>query len=115
MNRIWRAFFSTRDGLVWAARHETAVIQEMVVLVIALPLSLVVTGSWLMRIALVGSVLLVLAVELVNTALEKLCDHLAPELSPNIKVVKDLGSAAVFVVILIAAALWIYAVSLLIR
>lgn len=115
MNRLWRAFFSTRDGLVWAARHETAVIQEMVVLVIALPLSFIVTGSGLMRIALIGSVLLVLAVELVNTALEKLCDHLAPELSPNIKVVKDLGSAAVFVAIVLAAAIWLYALSLLVR
>jgi diacylglycerol kinase (ATP) len=113
MYRLWRAFLSTRDGLVWAARNETAVIQELVALVIALPLSFLVTGAGFMRIVLVGSVMLVLAVELINTALEKLCDHLAPEHSPAIKVVKDLGSAAVFVAILIAAALWLYAIWLL--
>jgi len=109
MHRLWRAFLSTRDGLVWAARNETAVIQELAVLAIALPLSFAVSASGLMRIVLVGSVMLVLTVELINTALEKLCDHLAPEHSPNIKVVKDLGSAAVFVAILIAAALWLHA------
>jgi diacylglycerol kinase (ATP) len=108
MKRLWRAFFSTRDGLVWAGRYETAVTQEMVVLLFAAPLAFWISNSGWVRIALIGSVLLVLIVELINTALEKLCDHLAPELNPNIKVVKDLGSAAVFVTILIAGAIWIY-------
>ncbi len=44
---------------------------------------------------LIGSVMLLLIVELLNTAIEKLCDHLSPALSAQIKVVKDLGSAAV--------------------
>jgi diacylglycerol kinase (ATP) len=109
MKRLWLAFFSTRDGLVWAARHETAVRQELIVLLVGTPLAFfVATAGWL-RIALIGALLFVLTVELVNTALEKLCDHLAPERHPNIKVVKDLGSAAVFVAILIAAAVWLYA------
>jgi diacylglycerol kinase (ATP) len=111
MKRLWRAFFSTRDGLLWAGRYETAVTQELVVLMVAAPLAFLVSGSGWVRIALIGSVLLVLIVELINTALEKLCDHLAPELNPNIKVVKDLGSAAVFVAILIACAIWIYVLS----
>lgn len=115
MKRLWTAFFSTRDGLLWAARHETAVMQELVVLLLALPLAFWITASGWIRIALVGSVLFVLVVELINTALEKLCDHLAPELNPNIKVVKDLGSAAVFVAIVIAGAIWLYAVWGLIR
>jgi diacylglycerol kinase (ATP) len=109
MKRLWLAFFSTRDGLVWAGRHETAVTQELVALLLATPLAFFVSGAGWVRIALIGSLLLVLIVELINTALEKLCDHLAPERNPNIKVVKDLGSAAVFVAILIAGAVWIYA------
>jgi diacylglycerol kinase (ATP) len=61
------------------------------------------------KIALIGSILAVLSTELVNTALEKLCDHLAPELHPKIKVVKDLGSAAVFVMIALALIIWVHA------
>jgi diacylglycerol kinase (ATP) len=61
-------------------------------------------------VALIGSVMLVLVVELLNTAIEKLCDHLAPELSAQIKVVKDLGSAAVFVAIVMSAAIWLIVV-----
>jgi diacylglycerol kinase (ATP) len=115
MKRFWTAFLSTRDGLAWAARHETAVTQELLVLAVAVPLAFVVASAGWMRIALVGSLLLLLMVELVNTALEKLCDHLAPELSPNIKVVKDLGSAAVFVAIVLAVLIWLYALAMLVR
>lgn len=109
MKRLWLAFFSTRDGLVWAGRHETAVTQELFVLLFATPLAFFVSASGWVRLALIGSLLLVLIVELINTALEKLCDHLAPERHPSIKVVKDLGSAAVFVAILIAGAVWLFA------
>jgi diacylglycerol kinase (ATP) len=115
MKRLWTAFFSTRDGLVWAGRYETAVTQELVVLLFAVPLSFWISAAGFVRIALIGSVLLVLVVELINTALEKLCDHLAPELNPNIKIVKDLGSAAVFVAIVIAAAIWLYVLWGLVR
>jgi diacylglycerol kinase (ATP) len=111
MKRLWSAFLSSLDGIGWAARHEVALRQELVALAILAPLSLFVSGSTWERIALVGSILALLATELVNTALEKLCDHLAPELHPNIKVVKDLGSAAVFVMILLAALIWLNALA----
>jgi diacylglycerol kinase (ATP) len=107
MKRFWSAFLNTIDGLNWAARHETAVVQELVALALAVPLSFFVTHSAWTRVALVGAVMAVLVVELLNTALEKLCDHLAPELSAQIKVVKDLGSAAVFVSIVIAGSIWL--------
>ncbi len=74
-----------------------------------LPLAFVVSDSGYVRIALIGSVMLLLIVELLNTAIEKLCDHLSPALSNQIKVVKDLGSAAVFVALVLAAAVWLLA------
>jgi diacylglycerol kinase (ATP) len=107
MKRLWLAFRNTFDGINWAARHETAVVQELAALALAVPLSFYVTNSPWTRVALIGGVMLVLVVELLNTAIEKLCDHLAPELSSQIKVVKDLGSAAVFVAIVLAAAIWL--------
>ena len=111
MKRLWAAFLNTASGINWAARHETAVVQELAALVLAVPLSFFVTNSPWTRVALVGVVMLVLVVEFLNTAIEKLCDHLAPELNAKIKIVKDLGSAAVFMMIVLAAAVWLIVVA----
>jgi diacylglycerol kinase (ATP) len=80
--------------------------QEVVALVLAVPVCFLLTGSAWVRIALVGTVMLLLIVELLNTAIEKFCDHLSPAHSPEIKVIKDLGSAAVFIALVLAAATW---------
>src|SRR5262249_41149584 len=60
-------------------------------------------------VALVGSLLFLLAVEFLNTAIERLCNHVQPEKHAAIRVTKDLGSAAVFFAILLAALVWIAA------
>jgi diacylglycerol kinase (ATP) len=109
MKRFWTAFLNTCDGLRWAARHETAVAQELVALALAVPVSFFVSGSGWVRFALIGSVTLLLIVELLNTAIEKLCDHLSPALSPQVKIIKDLGSAAVFGALVLAAVVWLLA------
>jgi diacylglycerol kinase (ATP) len=111
MKRFWTAFLNTCNGLRWGFRNETAVMQELVALALALPLAFLVSDSGYVRIALIGSVMLLVIVELLNTAIEKLCDHLSPALSAQIKVVKDLGSAAVFGALVLAAATWLVAVS----
>jgi diacylglycerol kinase (ATP) len=111
MKRFWTAFLNTCNGLRWGFRNETAVMQELVALALALPLAFLVSDSGYVRIALIGSVMLLLIVELLNTAIEKLCDHLSPALSEQIKVVKDLGSAAVFGALVLAAAIWLVAIS----
>ena len=111
MNRLWLAFLSTIAGLRWAARHETAIGQELVVLVLAVPASLVVAGAGWTRVALIGSIMFILTVELLNTAVEKLCDRLVPAPDPAIKLVKDLGSAAVFAAITLAGMIWLFALA----
>jgi len=115
MRRLWGALLSSIDGLSWAARHEVAFMQELALLVIAVPAAFAVASAGWTRIALIGSILLVLMIELINTSLEKLCDHLAPEHSEAIKVVKDLGSAAVFVALALAGIVWLFAVAALAR
>lgn len=57
-----------------------------------------------------GSLVLLLAAELLNTAIERLCNHLHPEKHEAIKVTKDLASAGVFCVIVLTAMIWIVAV-----
>ncbi|MGH6769926.1 MAG: diacylglycerol kinase [Xanthobacteraceae bacterium] len=111
MTRLWRATINTWNGLTAAARSEMAVRQELVVLVLAIPLAFVVgEGAW-KRLALIGVIVLILMVELLNTAIEKLADRVTRETDPQIGLVKDMGSAAVGLSLLIAAAVWLLALA----
>ena len=109
MTRLWKAFLNTLAGLGWALRHEQAVREEVAVLVLALPASIFLATSVGWWLALIGSLLGLMIVELLNTAIEKLSDHVTPDHSEAIKVVKDLGSAAVFIALALAFATWVAA------
>lgn len=109
MDRIIKAFFNSWAGWRHAVRTEAAVKQELVVLILALPAAFLLTDDGWKRLALVGVLLIVLIVEFLNTAIEALCDHVRPEVHPQIKIVKDLGSTAVFLSIALAAGTWILA------
>jgi diacylglycerol kinase (ATP) len=109
MTRLWKAFLNTLNGLGWAARYEQAVREEIAALAVGVPASFFVAPNLPWWLALVGSLLVLIVVELLNTAVEKLSDHVTPEHSQAIKVVKDLGSAAVFLTLLVAFAIWVAA------
>ncbi len=109
MSRLWKAFLNTLYGLGWALRHEQAIREEFAALALALPASLFVAASAGWWLALIGSLLALIIVELLNTAIEKLSDHVTPEHSQAIKIVKDLGSAAVFVALCLTCLVWVAA------
>ena len=113
MIRLWKALFNSINGLGWALSHEEAVQQEAVAFAVALPVSFFVATTIAWWLALVGSLLMLMVVELLNTAVEKLSDHVTPERSSAIKVVKDLGSAAVLLTLIAAFLIW--AAALVIR
>jgi diacylglycerol kinase (ATP) len=73
------------------------------------PLSFLIGTTAARRLELVAVVLLLLTVELLNTAIEKLADRLTTEHDPQIGRVKDMGSAAVGVALVIAGMTWLYA------
>ena len=104
--RLLRACVNSRDGIVRAVRTEAAVRTEVIVLAVAVPVAAAIAGTATRFMALVGSLLVLLAVELLNTAVEKLCDRVEPERDPVIKYVKDLGSAAVTTAVILAAGVW---------
>jgi diacylglycerol kinase (ATP) len=111
MERLLRATINTWQGLIAAARSEEAFRQELVVLVLAVPLAFFVAdGAW-KRLALIGVVLLLLVVELLNTAIEKLADRVSRDIDPEIGRVKDMGSAAVGLAIVIAGLAWLLALA----
>jgi diacylglycerol kinase (ATP) len=109
--RLWRATINTRNGLVFAIRSEQAVREELFALVLALPLAWVIGMSAMRRIELVAAVVMVLIVELLNTAIEKLADRLTTDHDPQIGRVKDMGSAAVGVALVTAGLFWLFAIA----
>lgn len=106
MFRLWKAFLNTLAGLYWGIRFETALREEVIALALGLPLSFFVAANVGWWLALVGSLFALLVVELLNTAIEKLSDHVTPQHHLQIKVVKDLGSAAVFFALTLAVMIW---------
>jgi diacylglycerol kinase (ATP) len=105
-----RPFFATRiaaEGIAAAFRHEVAFRLEVVAFVVLLPLVFTYGKTAVERALLVGSLLLVLIVELVNSALEATLDRISLEEHALIKRAKDISSAAVGVSLVNAAAIWL--------
>ncbi len=111
MFRLWRATINTRNGLAFAIRSEQAVREELIALALAVPFAWLVGATVMRRVELVATVALVLVVELLNTAIEKLSDRLTTEHDPQIGRVKDMGSAAVGVASVVAGLFWLFAIA----
>ena len=111
MLRFWRATLNSRNGLAFAVRSEQAIREEVAALAIALPLAWLIGKTTMRSVELVAAVMLVLAIELLNTAIEKLADRLTTAHDPQIGRVKDLGSAAVGVALLMAGLFWLFAIA----
>jgi len=109
--RFWRATINSRNGLAFAVRSEQAIREEVAALAIALPLAWLIGKTTMRSVELVAVVMLVLAIELLNTAIEKLADRLTTAHDPQIGRVKDLGSAAVGVALLMAGLFWLFAIA----
>ena len=92
-------------------RSEEAFRQELLVLIVSVPLAFVVATTAWKRLALVLVIVLIMIVELLNTAIEKLGDRVSREHDPRMGFVKDLGSAAVGLSLLFAAAVWLVALA----
>ncbi|KIZ35841.1 MULTISPECIES: diacylglycerol kinase [Rhodopseudomonas] len=109
MLRFWRATINSRNGLAFAIRSEQAIREELIALALAVPLAFLVGATAMRRVELIAVVVLVLVVELLNTAIEKLADRLTTEQDPQIGRVKDMGSAAVGVALAMAGLFWLFA------
>jgi len=105
-NRIVHAAGYSVDGLRAAYRGESAFRQEFWLAVVALPLAFWIGRDWVEVTLLTGSVVLVLIVELLNSAVEATVDRVSFELHDLSKRAKDFGSAAVMLSLLLAAGVW---------
>lgn len=102
---VYATLFSWR-GFVAAWQNEAAFRQIISWLLTSLAIALLMDLSLIERLMLVGSVLLVLMAELLNSAVEAIVDKTTPELHPLAGRAKDMGSAAVFVAMVITAMIW---------
>jgi diacylglycerol kinase (ATP) len=105
--RLVNATRYSLDGLAAALRHEEAFRLELILAAILLPLGLWLGNDGIERALLVGSVLMVLAVELLNSAVEAVVDRASPEQHELAKRAKDYGSAAVMIALATAGAVWL--------
>jgi diacylglycerol kinase (ATP) len=105
--RLWNAFGYTRDGLRAAWKNEAAFREEVLLAAIAIPLAIFLGRTGVDRALMVGSILLVLIVEILNSAVEAVVDKASPEKHELAKRAKDMGSAAVFLALLNAAVVWL--------
>ena len=106
--RLVNAFFYSMAGFGSAFKHEEAFRQEMLLALILIPVALWLPVGWLGRGLMIGSVLLVLIVELLNSAMEWCVDLAAQQQRhPFAKRAKDMGSAAVFLSLVNCLVMWI--------
>jgi diacylglycerol kinase (ATP) len=107
LRRILNATRYSLAGIAAAARHEAAFRQELLLAVVLAPLGLWLGANGVERALLAGSVLMVLAVELLNSAVEAVVDRASPEQHELAKRAKDYGSAAVMVALAVAGLVWL--------
>ncbi len=107
VKRILNALHYSVDGLKAAYRHEDAFRQEVLLAAILIPLALYLEPGMTGRALMIASVLLVLMVELLNSALEAAVDRISLENHHLIKRAKDMGSAAVLIALVNVAVIWL--------
>lgn len=107
LTRLFKAFGNSMKGFVGVYQHEAAFRQELLLAVVLVPLGLYLGQTGLERAVMVGSVLLVLLVEILNSSIEAVVDRIGLERHELSGLAKDLGSAAVFLSLVMVAVTWV--------
>ena len=107
LKRVWNAFFYSLAGLRAAIRHEDAFRQEVLLALILVPAALFMPVGGIGKALMIGSVLVVLIVELLNSAVEAAVDHTSLDHHQLAKRAKDIGSAAVLLSLLNIVLVWL--------
>ena len=104
--RLINALGYSRDGLAAAWKNEAAFREEVLLATVAIPLAVFLGETGVDRALLIGSILLILIVEILNSGLEAIVDKASPEKHELAKQAKDMGSAAVLLSLVNAAVVW---------
>jgi len=107
LRRLFNALFYSLSGLRLAFDHESAFRQEIALAAVLVPVACLVSVTAAERVLLIGSVVLLLIVELLNYSVEAAIDRIGLDTHRLSKRAKDLGSAAVFLALLLVLATWL--------
>lgn len=107
MQRIFKATEFSIQGLKAAWKNEAAFRQEAVLVLILVPFALLMSVPLLTKLILIGSLLLILIVELINSAIEAVVDRVGKEHHELSGQAKDIGSAAVLLTLILAVVTWL--------
>ena len=110
MQRLISAFYNSIRAFRRLAGSETAFQQELMLLLVSLPVAWFVSTSWRGYALLVGAVLVLMLVEVLNTGIEATCDAISREFNIDIQLAKDCGSLAVLITSVLTAGVWLIAV-----
>jgi diacylglycerol kinase (ATP) len=111
VKRLFSATINSLRGIRYGFGHEAALREEIMLLAAGLILGIFVAPGAAWYVALVGALLILLSVEFLNTAIEKLSDHVTPEHHIDIGRIKDYGSSAVFCAICLCGIVWVAALA----
>lgn len=106
ISRLKNAFSNSMQGLRAAFVREAAFREETLLALLLIVVASCVSVSTVERILLLGSVLIVLIIELLNSSIEKLVDRVSEEVHPLSKYVKDAASASVFLSLVLLVVVW---------
>ena len=106
LTRLINALGYSKDGLAAAWKNEAAFREEVLLAAVAFPLAFYLGRTGIERALLAGSILFILIVEILNSAVEAVVDKASPEKHELAKRAKDMGSAAVLLSLLNAAVIW---------
>ncbi len=106
LRRLISAVGYSVQGFVSAYRHEDAFRQEVLLAAVLVPVALILPASGLGKALMIASVLLVLIIELLNSAIEAAVDRISLDRHQLAKRAKDIGSAAVFLSLVTVASVW---------
>ena len=106
LRRLWNAFGYSLAGLRAAYKHEDAFRQELHLAAVLIPLALWLPATHIGKALMIGSVLLVIIIELLNSAIEATVDRISLENHDLAKRAKDIGSSAVLVSLINAVIVW---------
>ena len=107
LKRIVLASFNSFRAIKWLYQNESAFRQELLLLMIAIPISFAFDISAKEQVTLILAVLFIIFTEIVNTAIEAVVDRVGLEIHPLSGLAKDLGSAAVLLSLIIASSIWL--------
>ena len=108
LQRLINATRYSMKGFAAAYRHEAAFREEVLLAAVLIPAALLLRMPAVETVLLIGSVLLLMLVEILNSGLEAVVDRIGPEIHPLSGRAKDLGSAAVFIAIVILCTTWAF-------